>query len=100
MATVEAVGGKWKPRILWHLRSGAAGFGELHRAIGSSERMLSKSLQELEADGVITRTVVPVGKVVTSVYAYSEYGRTLMPVLDAMASWGLQHALLSETQTT
>lgn len=91
MTTVEVIGGRWKPRILWHLRAGDAGFGELQRATDASERMLSRSLRELQAHGVITRTVVPVGKVVTSQYAISDYGRRLVPVLDAMGDWGLQH---------
>jgi DNA-binding HxlR family transcriptional regulator len=91
MTTVEVIGGRWKPRILWHLRAGAAGFGELQRATAASERMLSRSLRELESDGVVTRTVVPVGKVITSQYAISDYGQALVPVLDAMGEWGLQH---------
>jgi len=91
MTTVEVIGGRWKPRILWHLRAGDAGFGELQRATAASERMLSRSLRELEIDGVVTRTVVPVGKVITSQYAISDYGRRLVPVLDAMGEWGLQH---------
>jgi DNA-binding HxlR family transcriptional regulator len=91
MTTVLIMGGRWKPRILWHLRSRAASFGELQRATQASERMLSKSLRELEADNVITRAVVPVGKVVMTRYAFSEYGLTLAPVLDAMGYWGLQH---------
>jgi DNA-binding HxlR family transcriptional regulator len=91
MTTVDVIGGRWKPRILWHLRTGGAGFGELQRATAASERMLSRSLRELETDGVVTRTVVPVGKVITSQYAISDYGRQLVPVLDAMGEWGLQH---------
>jgi DNA-binding HxlR family transcriptional regulator len=91
MTTVAIMGGRWKPRILWHLRSRGASFGELQRATEASERMLSKSLRELEAHNVITRTVVPVGKVVTTRYAFSEYGLTLAPVLDAMGHWGLRH---------
>jgi DNA-binding HxlR family transcriptional regulator len=91
MTTVMIMGGRWKPRILWHLRSRAASFGELQRATQASERMLSKSLRELEADNVITRAVVPVGKVVMTRYAFSEYGLTLAPVLDAMGHWGLRH---------
>ena len=91
MTTVQIVGGRWKPRILWHLRSQVATFSELQRATGASERMLSKSLRELEADKVITRTVVPIGKVVTTRYAFSDYGATLTPVLDSMGTWGSQH---------
>ena len=91
MTTVEVIGGRWKPRILWHLRARSAGFGELQRATEASERMLSRSLRELEAQGVITRTVVPLGKVITSQYAISPYGQALVSVLDAMGEWGLLH---------
>jgi DNA-binding HxlR family transcriptional regulator len=91
MTTVEVIGGRWKPRILWHLRACGASFGELQRATAASERMLSRSLRELQAHGVVTRTVVPIGKVITSHYAISEYGRSLVPVLDAMGDWGLRH---------
>jgi DNA-binding HxlR family transcriptional regulator len=91
MTTVEAIGGRWKPRILWHLRGGPARFGELHRALGASERMLARSLKDLEAAGIVTRRVVPAGGVNTTEYAYSAYGRSLVPVLDSMGQWGLDH---------
>jgi len=97
MTTVRVMGGKWKPRILWHLRQGPAGFGELHRAVGASERMLARSLRELEACALITRSVVPVGGVTTTEYAYSPYGRSLIPVLDAMGQWGLEHRVPSNS---
>jgi DNA-binding HxlR family transcriptional regulator len=42
-------------------------------------------------DGIITRAENKVGKVVTTEYAYSEYGLTLVSVLDAMGNWGLSH---------
>ena len=90
MTTVDIIGGRWKPRILWHLRSGEASFGELQRTTETSERMLSKSLRQLQPHDVITRTVVPVGKVVTTRYAFSAYRSTLVPVLDAMGHWGLR----------
>jgi DNA-binding HxlR family transcriptional regulator len=91
MTTVEVIGGRWKPRILWHLREGPARFGALQRALGASERMLARSLKDLEAAGLITRQVVPAGGVNTTEYAYSAYGRSLVPVLDAMGQWGIDH---------
>jgi DNA-binding HxlR family transcriptional regulator len=94
--TIGVISGKWKPRILWHLRLGVAGFAELQRATGSSERMLSKSLKELIHEGIITRTESAVGKVATTEYAYSEYGLTLMPVLDLMGNWGADHTSMSK----
>jgi DNA-binding HxlR family transcriptional regulator len=90
--TIGVIGGKWKPRILWHLRLGVAGFAELQRTTGASERMLSKSLKELMREGIITRRENAVGKVVTTEYAYSKYGLTLVPVLDLMGNWGADHA--------
>jgi DNA-binding HxlR family transcriptional regulator len=97
MATIAVIGGKWKPRVLWQLRTRPTGFGDLHRCVGASEKMLSQTLRELEAVGVISRKVVPVGNVVTTEYAFTDYGRTLVPVLDAMGQWGLRH-LRSPTQ--
>lgn len=90
-ATVEVIGGRWKPRILWALRTGLKRFGELERATGASRRMLAKGLRELESDGVIHRRVVFVGAVSTSEYSYSEHGLSLIPVLDGMGSWGYKH---------
>lgn len=96
MATVDAIGGRWKPRILWALRSGTRRFGELKRATGASTRMLAKSLQELEIDGLLERRVVPSGAVATSEYSYSAYGRSLIPVLDQMGAWGQMHKAREE----
>lgn len=39
MATIEVIGGKWKPRILWRLRDGPATFGDLRRYVGVSEKI-------------------------------------------------------------
>jgi DNA-binding HxlR family transcriptional regulator len=92
MATVDVVGGKWKPRILWLLRQGKTRFGVLQRGTGASTRMLTKSLKELEDDALIARTIVMVGNVVTAEYAFTDHGRSLIPVLDAMGHWGAVHA--------
>jgi len=88
--TVAVIGGKWKPLILFHLRSGARRFNELQRLLSqSSARMLALHLRELEADDLIRRTdhheVPP-----RVDYTLTEKGRSLTPVLDAMADWGLQ----------
>jgi DNA-binding HxlR family transcriptional regulator len=91
MATIAVIGGKWKPRVLWQLRAGPARFGDLHRHVGASEKMLSQSLRALEAAGIISRKELRVGNVVMTEYAYTNYGQTLVPVLDAMGDWGLAH---------
>lgn len=89
--TVDVIGGKWKPRLLWMLRRGASTFGTLRRGVDGSDRMVSKSLRELEQAGIVSRDERRVGRVRTTVYAFTPYGRTLVPVLDAMGRWGVAH---------
>lgn len=92
LTAIDAIGGKWRPRILWRLRDGPAHFGELHRTIGVSEKVLAENLRALERHGIVARTLVMLGAVKTAEYSFTPYGRTLAPVLDAMGAWGLQHA--------
>ncbi|MGH1558175.1 winged helix-turn-helix transcriptional regulator [Caulobacter segnis] len=52
------IDGKWKGVILFHLMSGRMRFNALARKLGAvTQRMLTKQLRELEADGLIVRTV-------------------------------------------
>ena len=92
LVTVRLIAGKWKTRILWHLRDGACGFGDLRRALPSvSAKVLTDHLDALVRDGLLSRTSILEGNVTHSVYQYSAFGRTLIPVLDAMGNWGLAH---------
>jgi DNA-binding HxlR family transcriptional regulator len=90
-ATLSVVGGKWKAVILWRLVGGTRRFNELQRSISQiTRKMLTEQLRELEQDNLIIRTVYP--EVPPKVeYSLSEYGRTFIPVLNAMAQWGLVH---------
>ena len=85
------IGGKWKPIIIFLIRKGANRFGILQRGIeGITKQMLTKQLRELEADGILTRKVF--AEVPPRVeYGFTEYGKSLFPVIDAMSAWGLQH---------
>lgn len=87
-ATIELIGGKYKSVILWHLTDGIKRFGELKRLLPrATEKMLSQQLRDLESDGLIIRTVYPVVPPKVE-YSLSDLGRTIIPVLDAMCSWG------------
>lgn len=89
--TLDVVGGKWKPLILWELRRRPRGFNALHAAIPSvSHKVLTQQLRALERDGIIARTIHE-GRVRTVTYELSQFGRTLHPVLDALARWGKLH---------
>ena len=87
-SAVALIGGKWKLLIIRNLRMRPWRFNELQRDLeGISQKVLTDSLREMEADGIITRTVYP--EVPPRVeYALSPLGETLGPILDAMAKWG------------
>ncbi|WP_461533716.1 winged helix-turn-helix transcriptional regulator [Sinomicrobium sp.] len=88
--TLDIVGGKWKLVLISVLRSGKKGFNELSREAGISPRILSKELQELEMNGLVSRTVCDT-KPVTVQYELTSYSETLGEVLTAMEKWGHQH---------
>lgn len=90
--TLSAIGGKWKALILYHTMSKSRRFNELHRLIPRvTQRMLTQHLRELEADGILRRDVH--AQVPPHVeYSLTEKGKTLVPILDAMAAWGYANA--------
>jgi len=89
--TLNVIGGKWKPLILWHLDQNVLRFNELHRRITLiTQKMLTQQLRELESDGLIKRKIYP--EIPPKVeYSMTEYGRTLQPVLASMHFWGEKH---------
>lgn len=95
-AALEVIGGKWKPLILWALGDKVMRFSGLQKEIpGVNAKMLTKQLRELEEDGVIRRTVYP--EVPPRVeYAITDFGKTLIPILDALCTWGVQYLGASE----
>ena len=87
--TLEKIGGKWKPLILYQLMDGVKRYGQIRKAVpGITEKMLIQHLRELESDGLIIRDVKPVVPPHVE-YRLSADGVTLTPILTAMAEWGL-----------
>ena len=87
------IGGKWKPKVLFHLgQNKVVRFGALRRAVfGISEKMLIQSLKELEKDGLVNRKVYR--QVPPKVeYSLTEIGQSFVPVLNAMFKWGQSYA--------
>jgi DNA-binding HxlR family transcriptional regulator len=86
--TLSVIGGVWKPVILFHLLDGKLRFNALNKLVSSATpRMLTLQLRELEADGIVQRTVFP--EVPPRVeYALSDVGRSLEPILLTMRDWG------------
>ena len=92
-AALEQIGGKWKGVVLYHLADGTKRFSALKRLAGAvTQRTLTKQLRELEADGLVARTVYPVVPPKVE-YALTAKGAALVPVLLALRQWGLDHAM-------
>ena len=87
---MDVINGKWKLIILLVLQHRPFRFKELVREIEISPRMLSKELQELEINGLITRTVLN-NKPVGVLYAITEHGKTLNTVTASIKEWGKKH---------
>lgn len=83
--------GKWKLEIMWLLHQRVHRFGELRKAIpGITQHMLTAQLRELEADGLVTRTVF--AEVPPRVeYEITAKARALGPTLEALAAWWSKH---------
>ncbi|WP_436855528.1 winged helix-turn-helix transcriptional regulator [Staphylococcus caeli] len=91
-ATIDVIGGKWKPVILCHLQNnGRMRTSALKRAIPNiTQKMLTQQLRELEKDGIIHRIVYD--QVPPKVeYELSEYGSTLGKILSSLCYWGEFH---------
>jgi len=95
--TMNFIGGKWKTVVLWYLRNKTLRFGELKKQIPDiTEKMLSIQLKSLEEDGLINREVfdeIPL----RVEYSMTDFGKSLIPVLEAIAKWGRN---LGDTQGT
>jgi DNA-binding HxlR family transcriptional regulator len=88
-ATVSVMGGVWKPLIFYALLGGRRRFRDLRRLVpGPTARILTLQLRELEADGIVVRTVY--AEVPSRVeYELTPLGRSLGPVLSALHRWGV-----------
>jgi DNA-binding HxlR family transcriptional regulator len=85
---MEVLGGRWKLAILKQLIAGTQRFGELRRAMPSiTQRMLTRQLRELEADGLIARKVYQ--QVPPKVeYSLTATGRSLEKIAALLDDWG------------
>jgi DNA-binding HxlR family transcriptional regulator len=90
--SMEVLSGKWKFHILGTLmQGGKMRFMDLKREVeGIAAKTLSKELQDLEVNRLINRTVLNT-KPISVEYEISEYGKTLAPVIDELAKWGIEY---------
>ena len=90
-ATLDLIAGKYKALILWQLVDSTLRYSQLQKLIPrANPKMLTRQLRELEADGFIIRTVYPVVPPKVE-YSLSPFGKSILPILDAMYDWGEQY---------
>jgi len=95
----ELIGRRWTGAIIYVLLKARCRFATLRAAVpGITDRMLSGRLQELEEEGLITRTVVPETPVRVE-YALTKKGRELASAVDAIGRWAEQWIPSPELET-
>jgi DNA-binding HxlR family transcriptional regulator len=89
--TIYVVGGKWRLPIINSLCNGNKRFRDIERSIpGLSTRMLSRELKDMEANGLIRRTVYDAIPVIVE-YTTTEYCRSFGDIILEMIKWGKAH---------
>jgi len=87
-ASLEIIGGKWKGGTIFHLLAGPRRFSELRRLMPNvTQRILTKALRELEADGILLRSIHPSVPPQVS-YRLSPRGEALGPAILALRDFG------------
>jgi DNA-binding HxlR family transcriptional regulator len=86
-AAIELIGRRWAGAIIWALAERPHYFAELTASVpGLSDRLLSRRLRELEAAGLVERSVHD-GTPARVSYALTEKGRALGPALSELKDW-------------
>lgn len=88
---MNIIGGKWKPSVLHLIRTNRNRYSVLLKNMNEiSKQTLTNQLRELESDGIIERVIYP--EIPPRVeYTITEYGKTLLPIIDCMYEWGIQN---------
>jgi DNA-binding HxlR family transcriptional regulator len=92
---LQLLEGRWKLIILFHLFDAKMQrYSDFEKLIpGISQKMLAQQLRQLEADGIVSRTLYP--QVPPKVeYRLTDWGQALCPALDAMLKWAEKRELL------
>ena len=90
-AALAAISGKWKLIIIYWLAESPRHFAALRKLMPSiSQKVLTEQLRELVADDIVHRDAR--GRVPTPVvYSLTDYGRSLLPIVENVRRWGRGH---------
>lgn len=89
--TLEIIGGKWTMLIIFQINTRTIRYGELKRCIvGISEKMLINQLKYLCEKGMVDKKSYP--EVPPRVeYTLTPLGRELLPVINKIIKFGIDH---------
>lgn len=92
-AALAVMVGKWKPLIIWELAAhGSLRYSDLRRRLTPiTEKVLTQQLRDLEAHGLVSRTVHPVVPPHVE-YATTPFGESLNRALEPLGEWGHANA--------
>ena len=86
--SLEVIGGKWKPLIIYNLNRSSKRFGQLDATIpGISRKVLTDQLNQLVKDQLVIRTAFAETPPRVE-YCLSDKGKELVPILKKIAIWG------------
>lgn len=84
---LETIAGRWKALVLIHISEGKNRFSLLKQVLPTvSDQVLGRQLRELEADGLIGKTIIPEVPVRVD-YSLTDKGLAILPILDTLAEW-------------
>ena len=87
----EVFAGKWKPEIMWHLKTGPLRFNTLLKEMdGISQKMLTQQLREMQRDGLVTRTDY-FEKPLRVEYTSTKLAESLRPIFSVLQQWTIEH---------
>ncbi len=85
---LNILSGKWNLKILWHISKGPARFNQLQKSLGKiTTKTLTQQLRELEAQGIISRTVYPTVPLKVE-YSLTALGNSILPVFGVLCDFG------------
>jgi DNA-binding HxlR family transcriptional regulator len=84
--------GRWTPKVLFSLKERSYRHGELRRHLGNvSQRMLTRTLRNLESTGLIARSVTR-AKAIAVEYSLTRLGKTIIVPLRGMCRWAKRYS--------
>ena len=89
--TLSLVADKWVVAVLYILSQGTKRYGEIQKEVGDiSQRMLTRTLRDLERNGLVHRQVYPVVPSMVE-YSLTSLGKSLVEVVKNFCDWSMDN---------